>query len=151
MAILTVAQFKLVFDTERIEHLASVYNSVDELETYSEPVVQAILDQSEGEILNALSKSYSTTQIEADKSVKRLTAIFAMYYLQMRRGSYTDDIEKAYERAVILLENLEEGEVKLAAVAQLLPLHGISAPVDSAFDDSDLFDGLNPDVTTASS
>ena len=140
MPILTVATFKKVFDTERIDHLASLYDPVSETESYDETIVEEIIAQAEGYVKNTLSRSYTNAQIEADAGIERLTSDIAIYYLQFRRSSFTDDVEAAYERAIDRLEQLRSGEVKLAAVEQLLPI-GETA-LDSDIDGSDFFDGL---------
>ncbi len=118
---LTVAQLKLSFDAERVTDLASDYDDVQQQPTYDVAILDAIIAQAKDYVNAQLSKMYSTAQLDADKSIERVTADVAMYYLEFRRNQISDDVQSAFERAQRFLKGLQNGTFKLAAVAQLLP------------------------------
>ncbi len=119
---LTVAQFRLSFDTERVTDLASDMNDVQGTPVYDVAILNAIIAQAVDYVSSQLSKMYSTAQINADKSMERVTADVAMYYLEFRRNQISDDVQNAFERAQRFLKGLQNGTFKLAAVDQLLPI-----------------------------
>ncbi len=121
MAILTVAELKKAFDAQRVTDLASDYSDVQQQPAYDEDIVEAVIAQAEDYIKAQLSKMYSTTELEADKSIERVTADIAMYYLEFRRNQISPDVKSAFERAMRFLQGLQDGTFKLAAVTQLLP------------------------------
>jgi len=131
MAILTVEEFKLAFDAERVKELASDFSEFQGRPEYNEVIVESVIAQAEGYIKAALSKQYSTTELEADKSIERITADIAMYYLEFRRNQFTPSVESAFERAVRFVKKLEDGSFKLEAVAQLLPKGETSQPTEA--------------------
>ena len=121
MAILTVAELKKAFDAQRVEDLASDYSDIQQQPEYNEDIVEAVIAQAEDYIKAQLSKMYSTAELEADKSIERVTADIAMYYLEFRRNQISPDVKGAFERAMRFLQGLQDGTFKLAAVTQLLP------------------------------
>ena len=128
---LTVAQFRLAFDTERVTDLASDFNDVQQQPVYAETILDAIIAQAIDYVAAQLSKMYSTTQIDADKSMERITADIAMYYLEFRRNQISDDVQSAFERAQRFLAGLQNGTFKLAGVDQLLPIGEESQPTET--------------------
>jgi len=127
---LTVAQLKLSFDAERVTDLASDYDSVQSVPVYNVAILDAIILQALDYVEAQLGKMYSTVQIDADKSMERITADIAMYYLEFRRNQISDDVQSAFERAQRFLKGLQNGTFKLAAVAQLLPTGAESQPTE---------------------
>ncbi len=118
---LSVAQFRLSFDTERVTDLASDMNDVQGTPVYDVAILEAIITQAVDYVSSQLSKMYSAAQINADKSTERVTADVAMYYLEFRRNQISDDVQSAFERAQRFLKGLQNGTFKLSAVDQLLP------------------------------
>lgn len=127
---LSIAQFMLSFDAERVTDLASDYDDVQQQPVYNSDILDAIIAQAESYVAVQLSKMYSTTQIDADKSIERVTADIAMYYLEFRRNQISDDVQSAFERAQRFLKGLQNGTFKLAAVDQLLPAGEESQPLE---------------------
>lgn len=127
---LSIVQFMLSFDAERVTDLASDYDDVQQQPVYNSDILDAIIAQAESYVAVQLSKMYSTTQIDADKSIERVTADIAMYYLEFRRNQISDDVQSAFERAQRFLKGLQNGTFKLAAVDQLLPAGEESQPLE---------------------
>jgi len=136
---ITVAQLRLSFDTERVTELASDYDDVQAQPVYDEDILTAIIAQAEGYVSSQLSKIYSTAEIDADKSIERVTADIAMYYLEFRRNQISNDVQNAFERAQRFLEGLQKGTFKLTAVDQLLPEGEESQPTEVLEAGEDLF------------
>lgn len=130
MSILTVAEFKKAFDADRVENLASDYSEVQQQPDYDETIVEAIIAQAEDYVKAQLSKMYSTTELEADKSIERATADIAMYYLEFRRNQISPDVQGAFERSQRFLRGLQDGTFKLTAVTQLLPSGATTQPTE---------------------
>jgi len=131
MALLTVEEFRLVFDPERITQLASDSSRQHGNITYHEGIVTAVITQAEGIIKNALSLQYTVLQMEADAGLKRMTADIAMYYLELRRPPVTPATERLYKIALGSLEQLQQGVAKLVAVDQLLPIGPTEEPTEA--------------------
>lgn len=121
MAILTIDAFKQLYDADRITQLASDSSVQFGKVAYNEEIVQTVLTQAGGVIMNALSLQYTVAEMEADAGVKRLTADIAMYYLEMRRPPVTAGVARLHDLALKTLVQLQEGKAKLVAVQQLLP------------------------------
>lgn len=138
MAILTAADFKLLFDPDRIKQLASDSSLQHGTITYNEAIVTAVIDQAEGVVKNTLSLQYTTLQLEADAGIKRITADLAMYYLEARRSPPSEAKKNLYKLATALLTQLQRGEAKLDAVPQLLPSGPTEKPTEAT--DSGYFD-----------
>jgi len=131
MALLTVEEFRLVFDPERVAQLASDSSRQHGNIVYSEAIVTAVITQAEGIIKNALSLQYTVLQMEADAGLKRMTADIAMYYLELRRPPATPATERLYKIALGSLEQLQQGVAKLVAVDQLLPIGPTEEPTEA--------------------
>ena len=129
--ILTVDEFKQLFDHDRIDQLASDFNRRHGKNVYAESIVQTILDQAEGVIKNSLSRQYTTVQLEADHGIKRMTAEIAMFYLEMRRPPVSAETTRLHDMALKLLKQLHEGTSKLSAVDQQLPSGPSEVPVEA--------------------
>lgn len=128
-----------MFDTNRIEQLASdadpKYNRV----TFKKSIVDEKLLQAEGEVKNALSLQYTTTEMEANANLRRVVGSITMYLLELRRGDFTTQIATAYKWAQDQLTSLRDGTSKLSAVAQLLPsIDDTTEPTEAT--DSGFFD-----------
>lgn len=121
MAILTVAELKIIFDIQRVEDLASDYSEIQQQPVYDEAILEAIIAQAEDFVKAQLSKMYSTTQLEADQSIERAVADVTMYYLEFRRNKISPDVQRSFERAQRFLQGLQDGTFKLVAVSQILP------------------------------
>ena len=130
MAILTVVELKLAFDAERVVDLASDFSTLANEPTYDETIIEAIIAQSEDYVKAQLSKNYTTVQLEADKSIERITADIAMYYLELRRNLISPTIQTAFDRAIAFLQGLQNGTLKLEAVTQLLPQGNTIQPTE---------------------
>lgn len=137
MAILSVVEFQKAFDPSRVTQLASDYDEVQAEPVYDETIVSAVLLQAEAFIKAALSKQYSTTELEADKAIERVCADVAMYYMEFRRNQFTPAVEAGFERAKRFLRDLQDGTAKLGAVAQLLPTGPSEAPTEAIEDASE--------------
>lgn len=131
MAILTVTELKLAFDARRVEDLASDFSEIQQEPVYDETILEAIIAQAEGYVKTQLSKIYSTAELEADQSIKRIVADVAMYFLEFRRNRVSPDVQSAFERAQRFLRGLQEGTFKLAAVTQLLPIGETTQPTEA--------------------
>ena len=138
MAILTVAQFQLMFDTDRIKQLASDYNPSYGSSVYNGSIVTGVVAQAESVVKNALSLQYTATQLEADEGMKRIVGIYAMYFLEFRRGNFTTQVDKAYKDAQAVIATMQKGESKPLAVSELLPLGETEEPTEVT--DSGYFD-----------
>ena len=110
--------------------MASDYSSVQQQPVYDVAIVEAIITQAEDYVKAQLSKMYSTVELEADKSIERITADIAMYYLEYRRNQISPDVKGAFERAQRFLLGLQDGTFKLAAVTQLLPEGNTTQPTE---------------------
>lgn len=131
MAILSVDNFKLLFDPDRITQLASDSTLQHGTITYNAHVVQAVIDQAEGVVTNTLSLQYTTAQLEADAGVIRIVADIAMYYLELRRPPVSVETIALHKLALQLLSQLQKGEAKLAVVTQLLPSGPSEIPTEA--------------------
>lgn len=131
MAILTVAELQQLFDPDRIRQLASDSSTQFGKVVYNETVVQTIITQAIGIVINSLSLQYSAAQLEADAGVKRITADIVMYYLEARRPPVSAATLRLYSVALSRLTQLQKGEAKLAAVAQLLPTGPTEIPTEA--------------------
>jgi len=131
VAILTVAELHQLFDPDRIRQLASDSSTQFGKVVYSATTVQTIVTLAEGTVKNALSRQYSTAQLEADAGVKRITADLAMYYLESRRPPVSAETTRLYKIALGRLIQLQNGEAKLAAVQQLLPTGPTTEPTEA--------------------
>lgn len=127
---LTVEQLKLSFDAERVTDLASDYDNVQQTPTYNVAILEAVIAQAVDYVEAQLCKMYSTAQLDANKSIERVTADVAMYYLEFRRNQISDDVQSAFERAQRFLKGLQNGTFKLATVDQLLPEGEESQPTE---------------------
>lgn len=137
MAILTVAGFKKAFDPERVTQLASDYDDVQEAPVYDVTVIETVLLQAEDFVKAAISKQYSTAEIEADKAIERVCADIAMYYMEFRRNQFSPAVESGFERAKRFLRDLQDGTAKLGAVTQLLPTGPSDIPIEALADASE--------------
>ncbi len=131
MAILSITTFRKLFDSDRITQLASDYSELHGEPYYDEEAVTTILTQADAFVKAALSKMYSTAEIEADKFIERLTADIAMYYLEFRRNEISATVQEAFKRAQLFLEGLRDGSFKLGAVSQLLPNGETTQPIET--------------------
>jgi len=131
MAILTVTELQALYDPDRIRQLASDSSLQFGKVVYSEAIVQSVLNKAEGVVKNALSLQYSAAQLEADEGVKRVVGDLAMYYLEARRPPIEDSTTQLYAAATHLLEQLQTGEARLAAVQQLLPTGPSEVPAEA--------------------
>ena len=139
MAVLTVATFKKFFDEERIRQLTTETSPSSGRARYNQAIVEDTIAQADGTVKNMLRNQYTVAQIEADKGVERIIVDLAIYYLYQRRpGDINSDIVNAFNRATTLLDDLQSGKSKLAAVDQLLPSGTTS--YDDFYDDTDFFD-----------
>lgn len=131
MAILTVDEFKLLFDPDRIQQLASDSSLQHGTITYNVAIVAAVISQAEGVVKNSLSLQYSTVQLEADAGIKRIVADLAMYHLESRRPPVSAETTRIHKLALHLIKQLQNGEAKLAAVPQLLPTGPTAEPTEA--------------------
>jgi len=131
MSILSVDEFKLLFDPDRIQQLASDSSLQFGTVKHNEAVVPAVISQAEGIVKNTLSLQYSTAQLEADAGIKRITANMAMYYLESRRPPVSAETARLNKIALHHLDQLQKGEAKLAAVTQLLPTGPEDEPIEA--------------------
>lgn len=131
MSILSVEQFKLLFDPDRIKQLASDRSLQHGTVTYNAEIVAAVLTQAEGVIKNTLSLQYTTAQLEADAGIVRIVADVAMYYLELRRPPASAETVRIHKLALQLLTQLQKGDAKLAAVTQLLPSGPTAIPTEA--------------------
>ena len=114
MAILTVTGLQQLFDPDRIKQLASDSSTQFGVVAYNAAVVQTIITQAEGIVINSLSLQYSIAQLEADDGIERITADIAMYYLEARRPPVSVATTRLYEIALGRLTQLQKGDAKLA-------------------------------------
>lgn len=121
MAVLTYANFKLIFDKTRIEQLASQVPVLGGAETYQKTIVEAIIVQADIVVKNALCNLYTTTEIEADKSLERVCAVIAMHYLELRRNQESPAIAAEYKNVLKMLDDLRFGTTRLEGATQILP------------------------------
>ena len=121
MAILSIAQLILLFDVERVNDLASDYDSGAKKPVYDADILTAIIAQATDYVEAQLSLQYTTAELEADKSIERVAADIAMYFLESRRNQVSPAVKESFERAQNYILGLLEGTFKLAAVSQLLP------------------------------
>jgi len=131
VAILTVEELQQLFDPDRIKQLASDSNSRFGTVAYNTEVVQTIITQAEGIVINTLCLQYDVAQLEADAGVKRITADVAMYYLESRRPPVSAATTRLYQVALGRLKQLQDGSAKLAAVTQLLPTGPTVEPTEA--------------------
>lgn len=131
MAILTVADLKLIFDADRIQQLASDTTKQFGVVKYNEVIVQTMITQAEGTVKNMLGLQYTVAQLEADAGIKRIVADLTMYYLESRRPPVPTQTESVYKVAMHLLEQLQKGDAKLADVQQLLPIGSTTIPTEA--------------------
>ena len=131
MAILTVEELQQLFDPDRIKQLASDSSTQFGTVAYNAEVVQTIITQAEGIVINTLCLQYSIAQLEADEGVKRITADITMYYLEARRPPVSTATARLYQIALGRLKQLQDGNAKLAAVTQLLPTGPTEEPTEA--------------------
>lgn len=131
MSILTVDDFKLLFDPDRIEQLATDGSLQHGTIVYNESVVAMVVAQAEGVVKNTLSLQYGTAELEADAGIKRITADLAMYYLELRRPPVSVAMVRIHNLALQLLTQLQRGEAKLAEATQLLPTGPTEEPTEA--------------------
>ncbi|KKM14030.1 hypothetical protein LCGC14_1710230 [marine sediment metagenome] len=122
MAILTLDTFLQLYDPDRIEQLASDNSRQFGTNKYNEEIVQSMITLAEGTVKNALSKMYTTIELEADAGVQRIVADLAMYNLEARRPPIAEEVKNLHKLALHMIEQLQNGIAKLTAVSQLLPL-----------------------------
>ena len=137
MAILTIADLLLAHDPERITQLAT------DKSKYEENIITDRIAKAEGIIKSYLSPLYTTAELEADEIIKGLCAVITMYLLELRRSDFSDAIRTAYQDAILTLERLRDGTLKLADVATLLPKI-VPSEQKNLFFKTGLFDGLMP-------
>ena len=147
MAILTTTTLKQYADTERIDQLISRMDAGVGQQLPDASIATSAIAAADGRIKGMLSKLYTSAEIEADESMKSLCAIFTMHQLELTRSDSSKAIQIAYEEGLVYLRQLVLGEVKLAAVAQSVPICNRSEayedPQSDTFANSDLFDGLD--------
>jgi len=135
MAILDIDGLKLRFDARRVDQLSDDGDGPDE------DIVSTAISDAEGLVLNWLSRNYTQAQIEADAGAGYLTAVVAMHNLESRRGDITDGVQRLYALALEMLEKLRSGDLKLAALEQVLP--SISpGSLTRVYEGSTYFEGL---------
>lgn len=138
MSILSLTEFRQLFDPDRISQLSSDSSARFGTILPSSTIVQAVIDQAEGVVKNTLSLQYTTSDLEADAGVKRIVADLAMYYLESRRPPPLAETARLHKLALTLLRQLQLGEAKLAVVDQLLPTGPTDEPTEAT--DSGYFD-----------
>lgn len=136
MAILTGAEFEVMFGVDRIHQLAS--DLVSGRMTYVSAIVDDMLVKADGLVKVALTKQYSVAEIEADAGVQRITGDIAYYYLEFRRGKPPTEVIHLHNLARAALKSLQDGVAKLADVAQLLPIGETEESTEAT--DSGFFD-----------
>jgi phage gp36-like protein len=135
MAIITKDILRLAYTSTRIDQLSDDGGGPDE------DIVDQVIARATGVIKNALAAIYTTAEIEADDGVKRICEVFAVYYLESRRGDAPTQVFADYKEAVELLGSLVRGETKLAAATEMLP--SISRDTGRGpLSQSAIFDGL---------
>lgn len=135
MSIIDVADLKVAFDPARIDELTNDGSGA------TDSVVTALIAEAEGIIKTFLAMSYSTAEIEGDAAVKRYCEVIAMYFLEFRRGDFTERIRVGYKETIEALTSLQQGVSVLSTASQLLPTHEVSQDRGPLEQDS-LFDGL---------
>ena len=140
MTIIDSDDLDKAFDTERIDQLTD--DNQGEAGDVKTARVTAAIAQADGMIKNALSMLYTDAELEADAGMERLCCVFAMYFLEMRRSSFTPHIEAAYLQGQKTLIALQAGTTKLAAVDELLPSIVTMKDVYGPITRSDYFIGL---------
>lgn len=131
MAILTVDQFSVLFDKERIKQLASDFDYAHNKTIYDASKVSTVIAQAEGIIKNALCRQYTTAQLEADAGIQRITADLAIYYLELRRGDPSGATVRIFGEAKERISRLQDGTEKLDAVSELLPTGSTTEPTEA--------------------
>lgn len=131
MAILTIDEFMLIFDSERIKSLASEPSRTLGAMAYNPSIVATFINQADSFVKSLLSKQYSTETMEANNSLKRAVADIVMYYLEMRRPPVTAEVEKLYKLTILFLDQLQTGASVLENITQLLPSLGDPTVTDA--------------------
>lgn len=139
MTLLTLVQFRQAFDHDLIERLSTELSTSRGQRVPDTDIVEELIAQAASTVYGYLSNQYSTVQIDADASMRRVCCDLAIYYLYGRRsGEIPATITAAYERAMRYLSDLQTGLIRLAAVAQLLPTG--DETYDDLYDDTGYFD-----------
>lgn len=138
--ILSIDAFKLRYDQDRIEQLASEFNASRGSTSYDSAIVTAILTDADGYVKNALSKQYSTAEMEADSGLQQVVGQLAIHALELRRpGNMNETIAQGYQDARQHVLDLQKGVAKLASVSELLPVTN-TPDEPSGWNGSDYFD-----------
>jgi len=129
MAYCTVDDIKNALSERRLIELSNDQDS----SSVNTTVVEAAIKKADGVIDAYCRKRYSIPLADPPNVINALSVELSIYFLYSRKSEAPDDIQKRYEKAIEMLEQIAEGKLKLGLPSANSKIQMIEEYTDRVF------------------